>query len=119
MNIEQFLSDYLAAALWSSCGDDGEPLDEEYGADDIAPDTLARMRADCADFVASNTADLAEYAERSPAGSAGHDFWLTRSGHGAGFWDRGLGDLGRRLSDAAKVPGGVDLYIGDDGKVHA
>lgn len=49
---------------------------------------------------------------------AGHDFWLNRCGHGAGFWDRGLGELGDRLSDAAKVYGNVDLYIGDDGLVY-
>ena len=125
MNIEEFLSAYLAAALWSSYGDDGEPLDAEYGADDIAPETLAAMRADCADFMASNTADLAEYEGGFPPDKwtaserAGHDFWLTRNGHGAGFWNRDLGDLGCQLSDAATVYRGVHLYIGDDGKVHA
>lgn len=28
--------------------------------------------------------DLREY----PAEQVGHDLWLTRNGHGAGFWDR-------------------------------
>jgi hypothetical protein len=55
----------------------------------------------------------------SGAARAGHDFWLTRNGHGAGFWDRGLGDLGERLSKAAKVYGEVYLYPGDDGKVYS
>lgn len=36
---------------------------------------------------------------------------LTRNGHGAGFWDRGLGALGTELTNACKPYGGVDLYI--------
>ncbi len=40
----------------------------------------------------------------------GHDFILTRNGHGAGFWDRGLGDAGRRLTDAAKTFGEIHAY---------
>lgn len=49
---------------------------------------------------------------------AGHDFWLTRNGHGAGFWDRGMGKLGDRLADAARAYGSVDLYVGDDKKIY-
>jgi hypothetical protein len=61
--------------------------------------------------------DCGEDPERS-----GHDFWLTRNRHGAGFWDRWFGDspqakLGNLLSDAAHVYGSCDLYVGDDGKV--
>jgi hypothetical protein len=124
MNLDQFLQSYMVCALWSSTGDDGEPLDDAYGPDDIAPACRASMRETCADFIAANAADLAEYCERmrseqwSGAERAGHDFWLTRNGHGAGFWDRGLGKLGDRLSAAAKVYGSVDLYAGDDGFIY-
>jgi hypothetical protein len=48
----------------------------------------------------------------------GHDIWLTRNHHGAGFWDRGLGDLGDKLTEIAHSLGGSDAYVGDDGKVH-
>jgi len=56
----------------------------------------------------------------------GHDFWLTRNGHGAGFWDRhwktniqGFDvDMGDRLTTLASSYGTCDLYIGDDGKIH-
>lgn len=30
---------------------------------------------------------------------AGRDFWFTRNGHGVGFWDRGLGEIGDLLSE--------------------
>jgi len=34
-------------------------------------------------------------------GNFEHDFWLTRSGRGAGFWDRGeIGDgVGKKITD--------------------
>jgi hypothetical protein len=120
MNLEQFLQASMVCALWSSTDDEGNPLDDAYGPDDIAPACRASMRETCADFITANAADLAEYCERMPGGeeSAGHDFWLTRNGHGAGFWDRGLGKLGDRLSAAAKVYSSVDLYAGDDGLIY-
>lgn len=126
MNLDTFTRAYMVAALWSSVGEAGEPLDDAHDVGDLAPETAARMRADCAAFIAANAADLALYAERCESNEqwsaedlAGHDFWLTRHGHGAGFWDRGLGDLGARLSEAARLYPQTDLYVGDDGKVHA
>ncbi len=130
MNINDFLNAYVEAALWSSPGhDDGphacENLDDIFSIDDISPETLAQMREDCEDFIKANADDLALYSEArgneqwSAAELAGHDFWLTRNGHGVGFWDRGLGDLGQRLTKAAEVYGSIYLYPGDDGKVYA
>lgn len=114
-----FIREYMVCALWSSTGDDGEPLDANYSIDDMAADTRDAMTADCHDFLDSNTQLLAGILMREPPGQAGHDFWLTRNGHGAGFWDRGLGEVGRKLTEAAKVYGSQDLYIGDDGKIYA
>lgn len=44
----------------------------------------------------------------------GHDFYLTREGHGAGFWDRGLGDLGDYLTRIADSYGSA-AELTDDG----
>ena len=127
--VKAFIRAYIECALWSSCGPESEPyacenLDDIFDADDIAPECRAAMRVTCLDFIRANWADLQEYCERmrneqwSGEERAGHDFWLTRNGHGAGFWDRGLGELGSRLSKAAKVYGSVDLYPGDDGLIY-
>lgn len=54
------------------------------------------------------------------AALAGHDFWLTRSGHGAGFWDGDWPEpAASTLDKASKEFGNVDLYVGDDGQIHA
>ena len=122
--LDAFVRGYLVCALWSSTDYDGEPLNDNYDETDIAPQCLAGMRADCVSFIDAQMEDLKQYVARMSRdegeawSSAGHDFWLTRNGHGAGFWDRGLGELGDRLSAAAKVYQGQDLYVGDDGKLY-
>jgi hypothetical protein len=83
---------------------------------DIAPATLEQMAQDCSSFQDTFGALLESSGQDSE--QSGHDFWLTRNGHGAGFWDRGLGQIGQRLTEAAKSYGEYDLYIGDDGKIH-
>ena len=129
VDIDHVMAGYTECAIWSSLDysnlgpddDDSDneprPMDENYGPDDIADETLATMREECLQFITANRKDLA--ASGLDASQIGHDFWLTRNGHGAGFWDRGLGDIGTRLSDTAKVWGTVDLYAGDDGKLYA
>jgi hypothetical protein len=114
--IDAFTRAYLECALWSSTGEDDEPLDDDHSTDDIALDALQSAIDDCRSFQA-DAADLLLESELSDE-QAGHDFWLTRNGHGAGFWDRGLGVVGDRLSKLSKPYGSADLYVGDDGKVH-
>lgn len=117
--LDAFTRAYLECALWSSTDDDGTPLDDSCGPDAIAPDALARMVEDCRRFRESHR-DL--YADGWSDEQAGHDFWLTRNGHGAGFWDRyddcPQAEAGERLSDAARHWGTCNLYRGDDGLLY-
>ncbi|QNP78372.1 hypothetical protein [Agrobacterium tumefaciens] len=54
------------------------------------------------------------------AAMAGHDFWLTRCGHGAGFWDGDWPEPAASvLTTASEEFGNVDLYVGDDGQIYA
>lgn len=120
---------YWSCALWSSTfselvGEDEMtvPMDRDYDLDDIHPATRAEHLVDLKEFVLDNLEDLVTAAmilADYTMSWVGHDFWLTRNHHGAGFWDRGLGPVGRRLYGAAHVYGGVDLYIDDEGKVRS
>jgi hypothetical protein len=78
------------------------------------------MVSDCGQFQITNR-ELLDWAEirdgRSPH-RQGHDFWLTRAGHGAGYWDGDYPETGARLTVASKLFKPVDLYIGDDGKIY-
>jgi hypothetical protein len=125
MNSAQFIAAYKTAALWSSTDSEGEPLDADYGSSDFHEDTAKKLQENCEKFIKDNAADLALYAAKVESEDwpgyvwAGHDFWLTHNGHGVGFWDRNLGELGDRLTKAAQAYPEIDLYVGDDGKIHA
>lgn len=123
-DLDAFTAAYITAALWSSTDDNDTPLDTNYSAEDIAPDTLEKMKADCAAFQLEHGAVLTEehctYRGCPAVEYAGHDFWLNRCGHGCGFWDGDwLEPVASVLDSAAQKFGNVDLYIGDDGMVHA
>jgi len=40
----------------------------------------------------------------------GHDFWLTRNHYGQGFWARGLGTTGEKLTELAHTFKELSLY---------
>jgi len=107
---EKVLMAYETCALWASTNDDGEPLDDY----DLREDAHVVMLLDVVDFV-TNCSDL-DLTEMD-AEQFGHDFWLTRNGHGAGFWDRELGELGDILTERCKPYGTCDLYVDDGGEV--
>jgi hypothetical protein len=109
---------YITCALWASTDEEGEPLDGEYGLDDLDAETRLRMQADCSCFLAEAVEALSHVDME--AGAVGHDFWLTRNGHGAGFWDRSLGVYGESLTEAAKAHGSYDLYVAEaeDGEAY-
>ena len=128
----------------------GDPsADENYGPKDLAPETLARIVADCERFQSENRLSLGVYEPARETGEwtgaelAGHDFWLTRTGHGTGFWDRfyarstALVDLDRdkpeerkqailaRVGDKLSARcrwrtayPELNLYVGDDGRLY-
>lgn len=118
LDADEVLDAYVEAALWSSTDDDGEPLDAKYDRSDIAPSTLAAMKRDVEKFVSvlkrAKDLDLDGWSNDQ----IGHDLWLSRNGHGAGFFDRDLPSKDR-LQKFAQAMREVDLYVGDDGKVYS
>ena len=128
---DEFYYAYVTAAFWSSNDESdergGEPLDKNYSNEDLAPEAEKKMLVDCARFV--HRYGIPDYGapysgQHYDAGNnverAGHDFWLTRNGHGAGFWDRS--ELSQedqdKYTEGAKSFGECDLYVGDDKKVY-
>lgn len=70
----------------------------------------------CKKFFQENRATIeAATVEDNKWERAGHDFWLTRNHHGAGFWDGDWPEAaGETLTNAAHSYGETDLYKGDD-----
>lgn len=124
--LDSFTQGYVEAIFWLEAADGNDC--EGCTLADLAPDSLEKIIAECRDFQASLPKDshgrtyLDLAYDYAPNGydehQAGVDFWLTRNGHGAGFWDHGLGEIGDRLSAAAKACGVQYVYKGDDEKMH-
>ena len=114
-DIAEFSSGFFEALLWSSTGDDENPLDANYEVGDI--DKLARdaLERECAAFARRWSTEIQNGLGYD---RAGHDFALTRNQHGAGFWDGDWPVDGDVLTPGAQDYPSVDLYVGDDGKLY-
>jgi hypothetical protein len=118
-DLDAFTRAYIECALWASTDGNDNPLDANYSVTDLSPETLASIKNTCKAFQRDNETPDYHNGQYSNEELAGHDFWLTRNGHGSGFWD---GDLdkatGEKLTEAAHAYGECDLYVGDDGKLY-
>lgn len=113
--LNAFEESYIECALWSSIDDDGAPLDAKYSIEDLADETLKQFKKDCRQFRIKAESFLVDLDDSQ----CGHDFWLTRNGHGTGFWDREYSKLtGDMLTKMSHLFGECNLYVGDDGKLY-
>lgn len=109
-----YLRGYLEAAIWTDEEELRSDLNEYVSIDDLSEEAIADALTDVNTFI-EKAGDLIVGMEPN---QVGHDLWLTRNSHGAGFWDRGLGEVGDKLSEIAREMGGKDIYMGDDGKLY-
>lgn len=111
-NLDAFTTGYLEAVEWLLQGSDDAELDR----DKLRGFTRAAIRSakvDCRDFQEAHGALLEEYLEHSgrDMSGAGVDFYLSRCGHGAGFFDRGNEPCFDALQEEARHYGNVDHYV--------
>ena len=113
----EFVSAYIEALLWAESGDDDSPLGKDAMPEELSADAMADIERDCALFLAEPT--IAELVDKHGETKCGHDFWLTRRHHGAGFWD---GDYPKDAEDALMTQCAKfhdpDPYRGDDGMIY-
>ena len=110
---------YIKAALWSSDATDNEGSSRgsyerlNFDKSNLSPAAKKRMEDDCSAFYAAVIDGLAnELSSEFSYEQMGHDFWLTRNRHGAGFWD---GDwpksVEKSLTDTAHAFGEQHLWL--------
>lgn len=111
-DLDSFEVGYFKCAEWLASGH-GPKYENDNNLDDADRAKLKGFtraatksgKADCAAFCKANAADLVTYCAESGRDleSAGHDFWLSRNGHGAGYFDRGNDPVFDRLQEAARA----------------
>ena len=125
--LDAFTYGYAYTMLWANVSsEDGEVSPdwwqtpaEGWELDAFTPAARAQIAADCGDFMLANVRDLMAYTRHygdtvAAWRQAGGDFALTRNHHGAGYWDRGVGAVGDRLTSAAHVYGDCNGDVGPD-----
>jgi len=136
--IDLIVTSQLDSLLWSE-GEEydetgeftGNMWDELYDADDATLELRAQLTEELvqcepdSDLLWATDIYIDNFGESWPE-QFGHDLALTRNHHGAGFWDRGLGDAGDVLTDWAESIGTLNVFHGHDsihseweGKFHA
>lgn len=109
-NVPLFIESYLKAAVWCEQAEDL----------DFSEEALKTATDDCYRFVGLMVlADLWDKAlEYKNQDDIAYDFWLTRNGHGAGFWDGDYGDIGDDITKLVKDNFGTQwVFTGDDGEL--
>lgn len=103
------LNSYLETALWA----DAEEGDEEMKSKtihDFDPQSKAEALNDIKAFVKIAGEQAPEELRTYSDEQLGHNLWLSRNGHGAGFFD----DNNDKLQDIARNMKEKYIYIGDD-----
>ena len=115
-SIKEVLKYYLQCALWV------EDYDEEVKDKtiyDFSDNAKEQAKSEIEWFV-----DSCEYMTDDMFGNTmdediGHDLWLSRNGHGAGFFDRDYTEEEEKtFMMLSKILGDVNIEIGDDGKIY-
>lgn len=124
--LDEFTRGYIEAMFFTETGtgDDAENDLEHATVAELDCWSVEKIKRDCAEFQRSCGAYLEQaYTARhsyEPV-QAGRDFWFTRNGHGVGFWNRGLGEIGETLSAFCGWQTPFDecgIYRGDDDKIY-
>jgi len=109
--IKEAICGYKEAIAFTDCQEGDETANARWSRE-----MLAAITQDVTAFITENYA-LLQQADMTGT-QTGIDFWLSRNGHGGGFFDRGLGELGEQLQGAAEAYGVKEVYLGDNGKVY-
>ena len=112
--LDGMVDQYAETLLWSELDDDGSPLLDRFGIEDLPSDVHTQICNDCAAFFDENWQRL----EDVMPDSAGHNFVLSRNGHGSGFFDTPYSHADE-LQASAKSYGAFGLYVGDDGQLYS
>jgi hypothetical protein len=96
-DVDEMTRAYLYCAEWCGVAEEQESALRASTHARWTNAALAEARNTCAMFLAAFATAIGDEQAR-----AGHDLWLTRNHHGAGFWDGDWPDeAGRILTDGA------------------
>jgi hypothetical protein len=94
---------------------------ESFTEEHISPDSRIQAYLDIKKFLTNSSEEaINDTIKNNGLFRLGMDIWLTRNGHGSGFFDHSYDydNTEKILTQNAKNLGSVDLYVGDDNKLY-
>lgn len=107
-NLQEFVNGFIKCMYWT------DELNENL---DMPKETLFKIFIECQRFIKVCGTFQNNPIPEDKYEQTGHDFWLTRNGHGSGFWDKEelYGEKNAEiLTEISKKFGEVWTYISDD-----
>ncbi len=107
--IEDIADEYLETVQWAEAPDPDTSSEHDLfdGVRERAIRDVARFLGRC----------RAAGIDMTDVPDIGHHLWLTRQGHGAGFWDGDFGNLGDKLTELARKMGELNVDTERRGRV--
>ena len=125
------IDQYRKTAVWSSNLDDDNPKSPYV----FTKSAMDKMKKDCEKFLTDLQKELDKYnktnnnqvsiselldgkSRKENYEMLGHNFWLSRNKHGAGFFDGDYDeDIEKSLTKLSDKAEDDELYVTDDGKI--
>ena len=123
--LHEFTKAYTDALVFAECEDNEEIPQQSFAL--FSCHALEDIKADCRVFYNRNKAliltqaTIQNWSESDAMRQAGHDFLLTRNGHGCGFWESetwGNGYVNTRLTEHAETFGAVHPYMNEKNEIN-
>ena len=113
-NLKDFVTGYVNCLYWVE--DSGGTKNEEK----LSTEAFLISVLECNRFLANAKTYTGGLIPENCFEQAGHDFYLTRNGHGSGFWDKPeiYGEkYSKILTEISKNFGEASPYVSDDGEI--
>jgi hypothetical protein len=112
LNIDEILNSYLETALWAEESEENNLKDKTIN--DVDKESVVNSKIEIYNFIKKAQQEAPDELSTYDSKMLGHNLWLSRNGHGAGFFD----DNNDKLQNLARSIKPVDIYLGNDGKVY-
>ena len=111
-DVNKILNSYLETAIWAEESDENDLQGKTI--QDIDKNSKANSAIEIYQFLQKAQQEASDELNTYDEEAIGHNLWLSRNGHGAGFFD----DNNDKLQNLARNMKPVDIYLGNDNKIY-
>src|ERR1035437_1508093 len=111
-DVNKILNSYLETAIWAEESDENDLQGKTIH--EIDKNSKANSAIEMYQFLQKAQQEASDELNTYDEEAIGHNLWLSRNGHGAGFFD----DNNDKLQNLARNMKPVDIYLSVDNKIY-